>query len=162
MAEIEIKRMGTPIEVEICNQMMISSEPWNTLRRGQHISSATLGEIDKEVYLAVQGGEVVGFTVLLLQGILVGTIQSVCVPPKNRRQGIGTLLIRFAEKRLFKDFDNVFILASSFNPGAQRLYQRLGYQVTDQFPDMLIPGESEILLQKTATPEMGVALEAKN
>ena len=36
--------------------------------------------------------------------------------------------------------------------GAQRLYERLGYDVVGEFKDYIISGHSEILLRKTIAP----------
>ena len=47
---------------------------------------------------------------------------------------------------------NVFICASSFNPAAQRLYERLGYTVVGELTDYIARGHSEILLRKTTGP----------
>ncbi|MFN2443136.1 MAG: GNAT family N-acetyltransferase, partial [Thermoanaerobaculia bacterium] len=47
---------------------------------------------------------------------------------------------------------NVFLFVSSFNDGARRLYERLGYRVVGEVPDYLIPGASEILMRKTIGP----------
>jgi ribosomal protein S18 acetylase RimI-like enzyme len=41
---------------------------------------------------------------------------------------------------------------SSFNDGALRLYQRLGYQKVGELPDYIVAGHSEILLRKTIGP----------
>jgi ribosomal protein S18 acetylase RimI-like enzyme len=57
---------------------------------------------------------------------------------------------------------------SSFNEGASRLYQRLGYHVVGELRDYLVRGHSEILLRKTIGPigefgpraRSGVALRA--
>jgi ribosomal-protein-alanine N-acetyltransferase len=46
----------------------------------------------------------------------------------------------------------VFMCVSSFNDGARRLYQRLGYQVVGELTDYIVRGHSEILLRKTSGP----------
>jgi len=43
----------------------------------------------------------------------------------------------------------MFICVSSFNPGAQRFYRNLGYEVVGELKDFLVNGHSEILLRKT-------------
>jgi ribosomal protein S18 acetylase RimI-like enzyme len=58
----------------------------------------------------------------------------------------------FAERRIFSETPNAFICVSSFNGGARRLYERLGYQVIGELEDYVIPGHSEILLRKTIGP----------
>ena len=67
-------------------------------------------------------------------------------------RGLGSALITFAERRIFHDQPNVFICASSFNPGARRLYERLGYVAVGELTDFVVRGHSELLLRKTTGP----------
>jgi [ribosomal protein S18]-alanine N-acetyltransferase len=43
----------------------------------------------------------------------------------------------------------VFICVSSFNPGARRLYERLGFELVGTLRELLVPGHDELLLRKT-------------
>jgi ribosomal protein S18 acetylase RimI-like enzyme len=65
---------------------------------------------------------------------------------------VGTLLLGFAEKRISMDSPNIFMCVSSFNKGAQRLYQRLGYKVVGAMKDYIVAGHDEILLRKAIAP----------
>ena len=47
---------------------------------------------------------------------------------------------------------NVFSCASSFNPGAQRLYGCLGYRRAGELTDFMVAGHSEISYRKTIGP----------
>ncbi|WP_413038764.1 GNAT family N-acetyltransferase [Roseofilum sp. SID3] len=49
-------------------------------------------------------------------------------------------MIDYAEKRIFQSTPNVFICVSSFNPGARKLYERLGYSVIGELHDYIISG----------------------
>jgi ribosomal-protein-alanine N-acetyltransferase len=148
----EIRRLRPPAEAEICARIMASSEPWITLKRDVDASLRIINDPLREVYLAVRGGKIVGFIVLLLQGAFVGYIQSICVAPEWRNRGVGRRLMAYAEGRIFNETPNVFVCVSSFNPGALRLYQRLGYEVVGELKDYFVLGHSEILLRKTKGP----------
>jgi ribosomal protein S18 acetylase RimI-like enzyme len=132
--------------------MMAKSEPWITLQRDFDASLGMITDPSREVYVATVHGEIAGFIVLLMHGAFVGYIQSVCVAPEWRGQGIGTELMAFAERRIFSETPNAFICVSSFNGGARRLYERLGYHVIGVLEDYVIAGHSEILLRKTIGP----------
>jgi len=149
---IQIKRLETKREIEICARMMADSEPWITLRRDYESSVKTLSVPTKEVYLAVLGEQIAGFTILNMNGGFIGYVQSLCVAPDWRNKGIGSDLIAFAEQRIFKETPNVFICVSSFNPKALKLYRRLGYEVIGELKDYTITGHSEILLRKSISP----------
>ena len=66
---------------------------------------------------------------------------------------MGTALVAFAEERIFREHRNVFICVSDFNPGARRLYERLGYRLVGELTDYIVAGHSELLLRKTRGPE---------
>ena len=146
---IDVSRMTADSEAQACARMMAESEPWVTLGRGYEASLAILRDGSKERYVARAGGELVGFLILNMGGALAGYIQTVCVAKKRRGQGIGTRLVAFAEDRIFRDSPNVFLCVSSFNTGARRLYDRLGYRVVGELADYLVVGHSETLMRKT-------------
>lgn len=150
--DVEIKKLRGKVEARACAQLMVHSEPWITLRRTYEDSMTMLADPEREVYVAVAGDEVVGLSILQMKGAFVGYIQTVGVVPDWRGRGIGSRLIAFAEERILAEAPNVFICASSFNPGAQRLYQRLGYEVVGELKDYIVPGHAEILMRKTIAP----------
>jgi ribosomal protein S18 acetylase RimI-like enzyme len=150
--QLEINYLQTSAEAEACAQMMAGSEPWLTLRRDYATSLKILTDPTREVHVATVQGEIVGFILLNMRGAFVGYIQSICVAPQWRGQGVGSRLIAFAEQRIFKETPNVFICVSSFNPNARRLYERLGYKLVGVLKDYLISGYDEVLLRKTIAP----------
>jgi ribosomal protein S18 acetylase RimI-like enzyme len=85
----------------------------------------------------------------------VGYIQTVCIDPARRGRGLGSKLVEFAEERILRVSPNVFMCVSSFNQGARRLYERLGYTVVGELTDYIVRGHSELLLRKTVGPLTG-------
>ena len=154
-----IRPLATEAEARACSVIMSTNEPWVTLGRTFDESYRIVRDPAREVYVAVDDvaegeGEpsVAGFTIIVMQGAFVGYIQSMAVREDWRGRGLGTSLIAFAEERIFRDKPNVFICVSSFNLGARRLYERLGYHVVGELPDFVVRGHSEILLRKTTGP----------
>lgn len=131
---------------------MAGSEPWLTLRRGYGEARNFLQDPARERFVAHRQGRLAGLLVLNLQGAFVGYLQTLCVAPEARNQGLGSALVAFAEQRIYREHANVFLCVSSFNPGARRLYERLGYQLVGELTDYLVPGHSELLLRKTRGP----------
>lgn len=131
---------------------MAATEPWLTLGRTVEQSLEILRDPAREVYVAGSNGNIGGFVVLSLAGPFAGYIQSVLVASDERGRGIGTQLIAFAEERIFTVSPNVFLCVSSFNRGARRLYERLGYQYVGELADYLVRGHSELLFRKTRGP----------
>jgi [ribosomal protein S18]-alanine N-acetyltransferase len=151
-ATLEIRRLGGREEAEACARMMAASEPWVTLRRDAGAALAILADPGRETYVAILGRDLVGFIILVMHGAFVGYIQSVCVAPGRRGQGLGRRLMAFAEERIFRETPNVFLNVASFNPDARRLYERLGYEVVGELRDYIVPGHSEILMRKSTGP----------
>ena len=155
---VTIHRLTTDAEARACATIMSTSDPWLRLGRTFDESYRIVRDPAREVYVALDGPSreaepsVAGFTILIMQGAFVGYIQSVAVRDGWRGRGLGTALIAFAERRIFRETPNVFICASSFNPDAQRLYERLGYRVVGELTDYIVRGHSEILLRKTIGP----------
>jgi len=152
-----IRPRSTDAEARACADIMSSSDPWRSLGRSFDESYGIVCDPARETYVARESGtdgepRIVGFIVLVMQGAFVGYIQSVGVRDDWRGRGLGSELIAFAERRIFRDTPNVFICASSFNPDAQRLYERLGYTVVGELTDYIVRGHSEILFRKTRGP----------
>lgn len=147
-----IVALATEAEARTCAQLMSTSEPWLTLGRGYEASLRVIQDPTREVYLAKDDAEIAGFVILCMTGAFVGYIQTVCIHPDRRGQGLGSRLVAFAEQRILREAPNVFMCVSSFNHGARRLYERLGYREVGELPDYIVPGHSEILLRKTLGP----------
>ena len=149
---LEITRLSGEGDAAACAKLMSQSEPWLTLGRSYETSLRIIRDPTREVYVARDDSGPAGFLILCVVGAFVGYIQTVAVWPDRRRHGVGTRLVDFAERRILAEFPNVFMCVSSFNHGARRLYDRLGYQVIGELTNYIVQGHSEILLRKTTGP----------
>ena len=147
-----IRPIGSDDEIKLCAEMMVASEPWITLGRTFEQATKIMTSPTREVFVAVVDEEVAGFVVLVMRGLFVGFVQSLAVRPDLRGEGIGATLMEFTERRVFDEFPNVFLAVSSFNKRAQKFYKRLGYEPVGELKDLLIRGETEILMRKTVGP----------
>jgi ribosomal protein S18 acetylase RimI-like enzyme len=132
--------------------MMAATDPWLTLGRDFDGSMGFLTDGPKEIHVAAEGDEILGFIVLNMRGAFVGYIQTICVAASARGSGIGSKLIAFAEERIFRVSPNVFLCVSSFNARAVALYERLGYQRVGVMPDYIKRGYDEIFMRKSIAP----------
>ena len=148
LLDADVRPLGAD-EVSQCAQLMVSSEPWLTLHLPIESALGVLSDEMREVYATHDTKGVNGFVVLDMRGLVRGYIQILCVRPDCRGQGHGSLLIEWAEKRIFRESPNVFICVSSFNTGARRLYERLGFQAVGILHAFVVRGHDEILLRKT-------------
>lgn len=153
--KIDVRPLTGAEEAAWCAHVMSTSEPWITLGRGYDESLRAVTHPDREAYVAHQDGAPGGFLILDLRGALVGYLRTLCVAPEARGRGLGTRLVAFAEQRIFRECPNVFLCVSSFNPGARRLYERLGYERVGELHDFIVAGHSEIVMRKTLGPIVG-------
>jgi ribosomal protein S18 acetylase RimI-like enzyme len=147
-----IEPLDKDSDAQACARLMASSEPWVTLGRTYEASLAIILDPSREVYVLREDDVLGGFLILCLTGAFVGYIQTICIHPDQRGQGLGSKLVAFAEQRILAEFPNVFMCVSSFNRAARRLYERLGYAVVGELKDYIVEGHSEILLRKTVGP----------
>jgi ribosomal protein S18 acetylase RimI-like enzyme len=149
---IGIERTRRREDMRTCARFMAASEPWLTLGRDYAGCLKSVTAPLREIYAAREKGEALGFIILEMTGTFKGYIKTICVAPGARGRGIGTLLIKYAEKRIFGETRNVFMCVSSFNNGARKLYERLGYKKTGALKDFVVRGHDEIILRKTRGP----------
>ncbi|HEY7185198.1 MAG TPA: GNAT family N-acetyltransferase [Vicinamibacterales bacterium] len=151
-AHVEIRPLERGRDAAACAEMMLTTEPWITLRLTRENALATLYDTAKEVYAARDARGVAGFVIIDMRGLMRGYIQTVCVRGDRRGEGVGSRLVRFAEDRIFRESPNVFICVSSFNPEARRLYERLGFEQVGTLRELIVPGHDELVLRKTRGP----------
>ena len=149
---IGIGRTKKPADFRTCARIMAAVNPWLKLGLGYKVCLKNISAPLREVYAARVRRKITGVLILQMTGTFKGYIQTVCVGPEARGRGIGTLLVRFAEKRIFAESPNVFMCVSSFNKGARRLYKKLGYRKTGVLKNFITRGHDELLLRKTLGP----------
>jgi ribosomal-protein-alanine N-acetyltransferase len=146
---IELKLTTEEHDFKECALLMSQSEPWITLSRNYESCIESLQGDFKEIYIVTDSGKFIGFVILQMVGSFKGYIQTLCIKPEYRNKGIGTMVLKFCEERIFKVSPNVFICVSSFNKKAENLYLRLGYKKIGELQNFAAMGYSEFLLRKT-------------
>ena len=147
--QLTIRPIASASESHLCAELMSSSDPWLTFRRGYDACLGRITDPTREVYVAFEGNVFRGFLILCMTGAFTGYIQTVAVAHDARGLGIGSRLVAFAEERTFRETPNVFLCVSSFNDRARALYERLGYEPIGRLKDYLMRGHDEILMRKT-------------
>ena len=149
---MEIKLTTDEIELNQCAELMSQSEPFISLKFNYKKCKIAVRGDYKEVYIASEGDEFIGFVVLQFYGVLRGYIQTICINHNQRGKGFGTTLLKFSEEKLMKMFPNVFMCVTSFNHEAQKLYDRLGYEKIGELKNHIIEGADEYILRKHSSP----------
>ena len=105
---------------------------------------------DSIAYRAVTpDGALVGFIVGLIEPDRTGHITTLGVAPEYRRRGIaGRMLARVEEGFRRRRVSTVRLEVRSVNGGAQELYRKLGYTVTQRLPRYYSNGGDGLLMIK--------------
>ena len=141
--------LANPHDREWAAQLMARSEPWTTLRRSLDVCRAVLNDPEFQVFVARSGSDRCGFLILDPRGVAGAPyLKSIATADGYRDRGIGTALIRFAEDHFRPHARVLFLCVSSFNDGARRLYERLGYERVGELKDLAVEGASEWLMCK--------------
>lgn len=116
-------------DVASCAELTAAAQPPGpfALTADQH--ERTLTRPGLVLWAAHDAGRLVGFGAASRNGI--GTdplLDYICVAPDQRGTGTGTALIDFFETVLFPEAPRLCLFVPDTNPGAQRLYERLGYR----------------------------------
>ncbi len=149
---LQLRRLDGEGEARACAAIMAASEPWVTLERDYDASLAVVRNPDREVWVAIADGRVVGFLVLAMRGGFPGYVQSIGVEEGWRSRGVGRALLSRVEARVFEETPNVFLCVSSFNPRARQFYESKGYRHVGTVPDYVVSGHDELIMRKSLGP----------
>lgn len=145
---MKIVRADDP-DYEWAARLIARNEPWITLRRDLEKCRAAVRRAGTELFVARQDDQPLGLVLLAEHG-LAGSpyIASIAVDEAARNRGIGSVLLRFAEERYLDSHEHIFLLVSSFNLRARRLYEHFGYRQVGEIPDYIVAGHSERIMHK--------------
>ncbi len=149
MAALDIS-LALPKDYDWGAQLMTSTDPWVTFKRGFEGCRATLTRPGTDLFMARdrESARPHGFILLAPYGFAASPyVACFAVAAEARGQGVGSRLMQFAEQR-YRDRSHIFLLVSSFNARAQDFYRRHGYNFIVELKDYIIPGYSELIFHK--------------
>lgn len=150
--DLHVEPLADINDVHECARMMATSEPWITLQRTAAALVPVISDPVKDVHLVRDSDGIAAFIILDLRGLTNGYVQTICVRADRRGGGLGAALLGWSEIHVQKQSPNVFLCVSSFNPGAQKFYARLGYERVGVLRNYVVSGLDEILMRKTIGP----------
>ena len=80
----EVRPLDRNREADECAGLMVTTEPWTTLRLSIDDARAALTDPAKEVYAIRDAQGVAGFIIIDMRGLVRGYIQTVCVRADRR------------------------------------------------------------------------------
>jgi ribosomal protein S18 acetylase RimI-like enzyme len=148
---------ATRKELKACVDILMDSilgEEYFTRDVAEPLLSEAIGK--KEVTVATtDSGEVVGFYRLVMDGVFLvfAYIHLIAVKTDYRGLGIGTKILRDAERRIleergYPDVKKSFLLVGKINRRAKRYYERNGYERVSTLRNLFADGDTEFLMAK--------------
>jgi len=142
--------------VAACAAIMAETALWRdtygvTAERAERALRTALDDTVQTLCVALDSASVVvGFACYARRGAFFhgSYLRLLAVHPDHRGQRIGEQLLHHVEANVLNETPNLFLLATEHNQGAQRFYQRLGYQHVGALPDFVIPGITEYIFWK--------------
>jgi ribosomal protein S18 acetylase RimI-like enzyme len=154
MSDLAISPMA-PENRELAATLLSSMDPWLTLGMSRETLLSRVSSPQRKVYQMMDCSTLIGVLVINPDaGPLTGYIQVLAVAEGYRSRGVGKLLLDHAENVIFHELGckNVFLCASSFNHGAQKFYEREGYERFGLLKDYLRKGMDEVMFRKSKGP----------
>jgi len=135
-------------------ELLTDSDPWKHLGyQGKDWDSYfTPLPHGRDSYVLDQNGRVTGIAVVRQKFLLGDYLELFGVADWARGKGLGGRLLAHVEAVVFARGKNLFACVSDFNDRGRKFYAKLGYQEIGSMPNLLIPGNAEILLRKTSGP----------
>ena len=149
---VTIRPLRDNAEARDCAARLMEFGPWRTVGIPAEKLFKDLINPQREVFVAELGQKITGVLILHLGGSFDGYIQLLAVFPEFQNRRLGEKIMGFAEEKIFQRSKNVFLSVSSFNPRAQKFYERLGYKKFGELENFLVAGKNEILMRKTKGP----------
>jgi diamine N-acetyltransferase len=131
---------------------MAAIPPWSTYAiKPAHLESlfrTTVGGVAFALRLPDQTSPI-GVAVVRSPWLIGPYMQFLGLDPVVHGQGIGSRVLDWMEaEALLAGARNLWICAAGFNDGAQRLYQRCGFETVAALDDLIQDGVPEILMRK--------------
>ncbi|HKB59212.1 MAG TPA: GNAT family N-acetyltransferase [Gallionellaceae bacterium] len=140
----------TPQQAQAVAEMLAASEPWATLKFPAAALAHYLTRDDPALrrYVISVEGEVAGIICVRHPWLRGPYIELLGLSPHLRGKGIGRQVMNWAESEARQGAKNLWVVASAFNHRALAFYGSLGFHPIATLPDLVSPGQDEILLRK--------------
>jgi ribosomal protein S18 acetylase RimI-like enzyme len=145
---------GSISYINDCEDALVNSELGKRYfsEKGSARKSLEEGFTKGEIYVAIDNdNNCKGFVWVILNGIFHSFpyIHIIAVKSANRGQGTGKILLKFVEDFYLRNYSKIFLVVADFNLDAKRLYERIGYSVIGDIPNLYRVGITECLMMKS-------------
>jgi ribosomal protein S18 acetylase RimI-like enzyme len=135
---------------EMLGQALAGMDPWLTLRIGrQALTKFLLGEDAHCHRKAIScDGAIAGVVAIRSPWLHGPYLNLLAVLPAYQHSGLGSAVLQWMAGEAGDTALNLWLCVSKFNAHALRFYERHGFELTAELPDLVAPGFAELLLRK--------------
>src|SRR5688500_11176335 len=102
-SQVHIRRAAGEADASSCASIMAGTDPWKRLGRSYDDTFRIVTDPTVEAFVAVTPDEeVAGMVIIRMMPVFKGYIAALAVHENFRNRGIGTMLLEFAEERIFR------------------------------------------------------------
>lgn len=137
-------------------KLLKSMDPWKGSEYKDDYYSSIFQSGEYEILFAKdEAQKIVGCVVWKLLGehFPYGAyVRILAVSKDSRKKGLGSLLLKKAEERIFKSLKNIYITVNTSNTPAVGFYQKNGYSIIGKLDNYVLKGDEHDLLRKSIGP----------
>ncbi len=139
-----------PDQAAAIARSLAGMDPWATLGYSAEVLARGLQTVHPELtrYLARRDGLILGLAAVRHPWLRGAYIELFAVLPEAQGQGVGSAVLAQVEATYRGHAGNLWLLVSAFNAGARRFYERHGFREIGLIPDLVVPGQDELLMRK--------------
>ncbi len=125
-------------------------DPWHRLAiPPDHLRALFTATPASDIRLIARDGQPAGAIVIQPNWLLGPYLKHLSVLPEAQRNGAGAAALAWLEDLARSDHQtNIWLCVSAFNHQAEAFYRRHGFTVAATLPDLVRPGEDEVLMRR--------------
>lgn len=141
-----ILRPLTPEDAPDCARFLAEIDPFRSLGYGEAALSGYLKRTDPALsrFVIAEGDQLLGIVALRHPWLRGPFLELLALRPAAQGRGLGRQVLTWARNQAS---GNLWATVSAFNAGARRFYARLGFEEVALLPDLVKPGQEEVLLR---------------
>jgi len=135
-----------------CEKALLSSELDERYfhEEGSARKAITEGLKQGNIFVVLQAKECIGFMWCILNGAFHSFhyLHIIALKENYRGRSVGGKMMDYLHGMVFKNSDKIFLVATDFNPDANKFYEKMGYRQVGEIPSLYRSGITEYLMMK--------------
>jgi GNAT superfamily N-acetyltransferase len=146
-------RLMTAVDMPVLAAWMVNAPLWQRydLTIEKAVANFEAGMLRADWLIVAEADrQSIGFAWVIPKGVFGHSpyLRLIGVHPDHAGAGVGATLLDEIERMAAAVSNDLFLLVSDFNHGAQRFYKRQGYEQIGAIPAYVVPDVTELIFRK--------------